>query len=450
MKSFSRVLIANRGEIALRILRACRELDIETVIVYSEADRGAPYLDFADEAVCIGPGPSHLSYLDIPKIMSAAEITDVEAIHPGYGFLAENTHFAEICQSCHIQFIGPTVENIRRLGDKAAARELSRQIGIPVVPGSQEVLRDERDALEIARDIGYPVMIKAVAGGGGRGMRVAHNDISLINGYLAARLEAEAAFKNPEVYLEKYVEKPRHVEVQILADSYGEVIHLGERDCSLQRRHQKLIEECPSPAVDEKLRARLGEDAVKLARTAEYRNAGTVEFLLDRNGRHYFIEMNTRIQVEHPITELVTGVDLVKEQILIAAGVPLRYHQEDIVLRGASIECRINAEDPADHFKPSPGRIARMIPPGGPGVRLDTHVHAGYLIPSCYDSLLGKLIVHRESRDEAITTMRRGLDEFVLEGVETTIPLYREIFRHFHFIKGNLNTSFIEEYFLEP
>ncbi|MGE3163706.1 MAG: acetyl-CoA carboxylase biotin carboxylase subunit [Planctomycetota bacterium] len=448
MKSFSRVLVANRGEIALRILRACRELGIETVAVYSEQDRGAAYLDFADEKVCIGPGPSRLSYLDIPKIMSAAEVTDVEAIHPGYGFLSENAHFAEICESCNIQFIGPTVDNIRRLGDKQAARQLAKEAGVPIVPGSQDILRDETEALKVAKEIGYPVIVKARAGGGGRGMRVAHNDISLVNGFLAARMEAEVAFRNPDVYLEKYIEKPRHVEIQVIADSYGEVVHLGERDCSLQRRHQKLIEECPSPAVDEDLRRRMGESAVRLVSAADYRNAGTVEFLLDRDGNYYFIEVNTRIQVEHPVTETVFGVDLVKEQILIAAGHPLGFKQRDVQMRGASIECRINAEDPTDNFRPSPGTISRVIFPGGPGVRIDSHVYSGYRIPPTYDSLIGKLIVHGRDRDEAITIMRRALDEFVVEGVATTIPLAREIFRHFHFVKGNLHTSFIEEYFL--
>ncbi len=449
-KTFSRILIANRGEIALRIIRACRELEIETVAVYSEADRNAPYLSLADESVCIGPGPSLQSYLDIPKIISAAEITDVEAIHPGYGFLSENAHFAEICQSCHIQFIGPTVDNIRCLGDKAEARRMARASGLPVVPGSQGVISSDEDALRTAQELGYPVIVKAAAGGGGRGMRIAHNDISLVAGFQAARREAELAFKNSSVYLEKYLEKPRHIEVQVLADSYGDVIHLGERDCSLQRRHQKLIEECPSPAVDDALRQRLGSAAVALARAAGYRNAGTVEFLLDRQGEFYFIEMNTRIQVEHPVTEMVTGIDLVKEQIFVAAGVPLRYRQEEVLLRGASIECRINAEDPENGFKPSPGTITRFVPPGGPGVRVDSHAVSGYAIPPHYDSMVGKLIVHRENRDEAIATMRRALDEFVVEGVSTTIPLYREIFRHFHFVKGNLNTSFIEEYFLNP
>ncbi len=449
MKPFSRVLIANRGEIALRVIRACRELGIETVAVYSEADRGAAYLDLADETVCIGPGPSLQSYLDIPKIISAAEITDVEAIHPGYGFLSENAQFAEICQSCHIQFIGPTVENIRQLGDKAAARDLAMKLGVPVVPGSKDIVRDEDEALRIARELGYPVLIKAVAGGGGRGMRHARNDASFVSGYHAARSEAQLAFKNPDVYIEKYIDKPRHVEIQILADSYGEVVHLGERDCSLQRRHQKLIEEAPSPAVDDDLRRRLGECAIALARGAEYRGAGTVEFLLDADGKFYFIEMNTRIQVEHPVTEMVTGIDLVREQILVAAGTPLRFRQEDVVIRGSSIECRINAENPADGFKPSPGTITRHIPPGGYGVRLDSHVYSGYKIPSCYDSLIGKLIVHRESREEAIHTMRRALDEFVIEGVHTTIPFCREIFRHYHFVQGNVHTGFIEEYFLD-
>jgi len=448
MKPFSRVLIANRGEIALRIIRACRELGIETVAIYSEADRGARYLELADETVCIGPAPSLQSYLDIPKIISAAEITDVEAIHPGYGFLAENAQFAEICQSCHIQFIGPTVENIRQLGDKAAARELAMQLGVPVVPGSPDIVRDEEEALRIARDLGSPVLIKAVAGGGGRGMRVARNDASLVSGFHQARAEAQASFKNPDVYIEKYIDKPRHVEVQILADSYGEVIHLGERDCSLQRRHQKLVEEAPSPVVDEDLRKRLGESAVALSRGANYRGAGTIEFLLDQDGDFFFIEMNTRIQVEHPVTEMVTGVDLLREQILVAAGAPLKIRQDEVELRGSCIECRINAENPADNFKPSPGTITQFIPPGGYGVRLDSHVYAGYKIPSSYDSLIGKLIVHRESREEAITTMRRALDEFVIEGVFTTVPFQREIMRHYHFIQGNIDTGFLEEYFL--
>ncbi|MFN0057987.1 MAG: acetyl-CoA carboxylase biotin carboxylase subunit [Planctomycetota bacterium] len=447
-KTFSRILIANRGEIALRIIRACKELNIETVAVYSEADRDAQYLNEADEKVCIGPAPSAQSYLDIPKIISAAEIMDVEAIHPGYGFLSENAHFAEICQSCHIQFIGPSADNIRRLGDKASARELATRIGLPVVPGSKDVLKDEDEALAVARQLGYPVIIKATAGGGGRGMRVAHNDMSLVNGFVSARLEAEKAFKNANVYLERYIERPRHVEIQVLADAYGRAVHLGERDCSLQRRHQKLVEESPSPAVDEELRQRLGEMATTLAKAANYKNAGTVEFLLDRDRNPYFIEMNTRIQVEHPVTEMVSGVDLIKQQIYIASGLPLSFEQSDVVLHGSSIECRINAEDPAQGFKPSPGLITRFIPPGGLGVRLDTHAYAGYTIPPSYDSMIGKLIVHRESREEAVKTMRRALDEFVIEGVKTTIPLLRDVFRHYHFVKGNIDTGFLQEYFL--
>ncbi len=449
MKTFSRILVANRGEIALRIIRACREMNIETVAVYSEADRDANYLDLADEKVCIGPGPSLQSYLDIPKIISAAEITDVEAIHPGYGFLSENAQFAEICQSCHIQFIGPTVENIRRLGDKAAARELAREVGVPVVPGSPQTIQGEDEALSVAREIGYPVMIKATAGGGGRGMRVAHNDVSFVSGFMAAQHEAEIAFKNGAVYIEKLIEKPRHIEVQVLADSYGDVIHLGERDCSLQRRHQKLIEEAPSPVVSQELRDRLGEMACDLSRAAGYRNAGTIEFLVDRNDEPYFIEMNTRIQVEHPVTECVTGIDLIKEMINVAAGVPLRYQQNEIQLKGAAIECRINAEDPEDGFRPSPGTIERFIAPGGPGVRLDTHAYSGYKIPTFYDSMVGKLITYRDTREEAIQTMLRALDEMVIEGVKTTIPLCKEILKHFHFNRANVDTGFIEEYLVD-
>ncbi|MBI4583644.1 MAG: acetyl-CoA carboxylase biotin carboxylase subunit [Planctomycetes bacterium] len=448
MKRFSRILIANRGEVALRILRACKELDIETVVVYSSADKDSNYLRLADQAICIGPGPSLQSYLDIPKIISAAEITDVEAIHPGYGFLAENAHFAEICRSCNIEFIGPSVEAIRSLGDKAKAREMARSVGVPCVPGSDGVVKDENSALEVARHIGYPVIIKAVWGGGGRGMRVAHNNISLVNGFLAARTEAETAFKSPELYIEKYIDKPRHVEIQILADNYGDTVHLGERDCSLQRRHQKLIEESPAPGLPAEVRGAMGEAAKKIARAAQYANAGTVEFLVDRELNFYFIEVNTRIQVEHPVTEMVTGIDLIQEQIRIASGEPLGYGQEDIQFRGAAIECRINAEDPASNFRPCSGTITRFVPPGGIGVRLDSHVTSGYQIPPFYDSMIGKLIVCRQDRGAAIATMRRALDEFQIEGVNTTIPLYKEIFKHFHFLRGNINTGFIEEYFL--
>ena len=383
------------------------------------------------------------------KIIAAAEITDVEAIHPGYGFLSENPQFAEICQSCRIQFIGPTVDNIRQLGDKAMARELAMASEVPVVPGSPEIVPDEDQGLQISKEIGFPVLIKAVAGGGGRGMRIAREESTFVAAYQAARTEAANAFKNSDVYIEKLIEKPRHVEIQILADSYGSVIHLGERDCSLQRRHQKLVEESPSPAVDEDLRKRMGESAVNLAKAAGYRGAGTVEFLLDREGNYYFIEMNTRIQVEHPVTEMVTGIDLVQEQIRIASGEPLRYRQEDIQIKGHAMECRINAEDPSRDFAPSPGTITDFRAPGGMGVRLDSHVYSGYAVPTNYDSLLGKLIVHRDTREEAILTMRRALDEFTIEGIHTTIPFYSEVLQHFHFVKGNLDTGFIEEYLID-
>jgi len=447
VKKFSRILIANRGEIALRILRACKEMDIETVAVYSDADRNLRHLEYADETICIGPGSSLQSYLDIPKIISAAEITDVDAIHPGYGFLAENAHFAEICKSCHIEFIGPSISAIRLLGDKSMARECARKCGVPCVPGSEGILKTEKEALEVARSLGYPVIIKAAAGGGGRGMRIAHNDVSLANGFLQARVEAEAAFNNPDVYLEKLIEKPRHVEIQILADQHGEIVHLGERDCSLQRRHQKLIEESPSPGLSPELREAMGEAAKSLVRAAEYSNAGTVEFLVDREGRFYFLEVNTRIQVEHPVTEMVTGIDIVKEQIRISSGEPLGYTQADIQMKGAAIECRINAEDPANNFKPSPGVITKFQVPGGFGVRVDTHVYQGYKVPPFYDSMLAKLVVHQRDRSEAIACMRRALDEFSIEGISTNISLAKEIFRHFHFLRGKVNTGFIEEYF---
>ena len=448
MKKFSRILIANRGEIALRILRACRELGIDSVVVYSEADRGAAYLDLADHSVCIGPGPSQQSYLDISRIIAAAEVGDVDAIHPGYGFLAENVQFAEICESCNIEFIGPSVEAIRLLGDKGKARELARQEGVPCVPGSVGVLENEDEALDIAQEIGYPVIIKAVAGGGGRGMRVAHNNISLQNGYAQAKAEGEASFNNSDVYLEKYVDKPRHVEIQILADTHGEVIHLGERDCSLQRRHQKLIEESPSPGLPPDIREQMGDAAKKLARAAGYTNAGTVEFIVDRDFNFFFIEVNTRIQVEHPVTEMVTGIDLIKEQIRLASGEPLGMTQDDIEFKGVAIECRINAEDPEDGFRPCPGTIDTFRAPGGFGVRLDSHVYSGYTVPSYYDSMIAKLIVYQETREEAISCMKRCLDEFTIEGISTTIPLAKEIFKHLNFVAGKVNTGFIEEYFL--
>ncbi|HET6203801.1 MAG TPA: acetyl-CoA carboxylase biotin carboxylase subunit [Planctomycetota bacterium] len=441
---FRRLLIANRGEIALRILRACRELGIETVVVYSEADRDAAYLRLANETICVGPSVARRSYLDVPSIISAAEIADVEAIHPGYGFLAENAHFAEVCRSCNIRFVGPSPEAIAAVGNKVRAKEIARAVGAPVIPGSEGKVESEEEALAIARGIGYPVILKAAAGGGGRGMRIAHNDFSLVNGFHAARSEAEAAFRDPSLYLEKYVERPRHVEIQILADERGTIVHLGERDCTLQRRHQKLVEEAPSPAVDPELRARMGAAAIAIAKAAKYSNAGTIEFLVDGEGDFYFMEVNARIQVEHPVTEAVTGLDLVQLQIRIAAGEPLGFRQGDVSIRGHAIEARVNAEDPLQNFAPSPGRIQHFIPPGGPGVRLDTHVHAGAEIPSQYDSLVAKLIVHRADRRTAIATMRRALDEFVVEGIRTTLPLHQRLFAHPDFMRAEIDTGFVE------
>ncbi len=443
---FQRILVANRGEIALRIIRACRDMGIKVVAVFSEADRGAPYLSLADQAICIGPAASSESYLHIPRIISAAEIADVEAIHPGYGFLSENPHFAEVCRSCKIEFIGPSQEAMRLLGNKNEARKLAQKAGVPVVPGSQGLLRDENEALKLAHEIGYPVLIKAAAGGGGRGMRVARNDISLRAGFTAAQQEAEKAFKDGSVYLEKYIEQPRHIEVQILADNHGNMVHLFERDCSLQRRHQKLVEESPAPNLPTEVRQAICDAAVKMVRAAHYQNAGTCEFLLDKQHRFYFIEVNARIQVEHPVTELVTGIDLVREQIRIAAGERLGYEQKDIQLRGSAIECRINAEDPAADFRPSPGLITRWQPPGGPGVRIDSHAVAGYRVPPNYDSLVAKLLVHRNDRPSALACMRRALAEFVVEGIKTTIPLHREILSNTSFVDGQTDTTFIERY----
>jgi acetyl-CoA carboxylase biotin carboxylase subunit len=441
---FQRILIANRGEIALRVIRACRDLGIEVVAVFSEADRGAAYLKLADEAICIGPAPPAESYLNIPRIISAAEISDVQAIHPGYGFLSENPHFAEVCRSCKIEFIGPPQDAMRRLGNKNEARKLAQEIGVPVVPGSEGLLDDDADALKLAHEMGFPVLIKAAAGGGGRGMRVARNDISFQAGLKAARQEAEKAFKDGSVYLEKYIEFARHVEVQILADRHGNVVHLWERDCSLQRRHQKLVEESPAPHLPASVRRDICQAAVKLIRAANYDNAGTCEFLVDAQHRFYFIEVNARIQVEHPVTELVTGIDLVREQIRIAAGEPLGFRQEEVVHRGVAMECRINAEDPAEDFRPSPGVITKWHSPGGPGVRLDTHVVSGYRVPPNYDSLLAKLIVHQPTRMEVLATMRRALAEFTIEGVKTTIPLHREVLNHSSFVEGHVDTTFVE------
>ena len=441
---FSRILVANRGEIALRVIRACRELGVQTVAVYSEADRDAAYLRYADEAICIGPAASAESYLNIPRIISAAEIADVDAIHPGYGFLAENAHFAEVCESCQIKFIGPNSKVVAKVGDKAEARRVAQGVKVPVIPGSDGPVGTEKEALAVAHKVGYPVMIKAVGGGGGRGMRQAHNDISLLKSYHAAQSEAEVAFKNPSVYIEKYIEQPRHVEFQILADEYGNMVHLGERDCSIQRRHQKLVEESPSPVVTPSLREEMGKAAVRVATAAGYSNAGTVEFLLDKSGRYYFIEMNARIQVEHPVTEMVTGIDLVVEQLRIASGERLRFKQKHIQFKGCAIECRINAEDPTNGYAPSPGLVEAFAPPGGMGVRVDTHVYSGYTVPATYDSLICKLIVHRSTRAEAIACMRRALEEFTVKGIKTTIPLLIELFGNKRYIKGNIDTSFIE------
>jgi acetyl-CoA carboxylase biotin carboxylase subunit len=442
---FKKILIANRGEIALRVISACRELGIKTVAIYSEADRDALHVRYADEDVCVGPYPSAASYLNISSIVSAAEITEADAIHPGYGFLSENAYFAEILQDCHIAFIGPPPEAIRKMGDKSLARRTAAAAGVPTVPGSPGPLESADDALAFAKKAGYPVILKASAGGGGRGMRIARDERDLANAYETARVEAEKAFGNAEVYLEKYIEAPRHIEFQIFGDTRGNIRHLGERECSIQRRHQKLIEEAPSPVLDADLRRRMGEAAIATARAVGYVNAGTVEFLLDRDGRFYFMEMNTRLQVEHTITEEVTALDLVKEQIAVAAGAPLSFLDGDMSPRGHAIEFRINAEDPVT-FTPSPGRIASFHPPGGLGVRLDTAAYQGYLIPPHYDSLIAKLIVWGRDREEAIGRGRRALDFFVIEGIKTTIPLHRKILDDPDFIAGRLSTHFMERF----
>lgn len=442
---FSKILIANRGEIALRVIRACRELGIRTVAVYSEVDRESLPVRFADEAICIGQAQSSNSYLSIPAIISAAEITDVEAIHPGYGFLAENPHFAEICNSCQINFIGPSAENIRLMGDKMAARMTIQKAGLPIVPGSTEIIRNKEEAIKIAKKIGYPVMIKAAAGGGGKGMRICHNDIRLVSSLMTAQQEAEANFGNPNVYIEKYIEKPRHIEFQILADKFGHVIHLGERDCSIQRRHQKLLEESPSSALDQKMRKRLGELAVRAAKSVDYSSCGTIEFLLDQGNNFYFMEMNTRIQVEHPVTEMVTGIDLIKEQIRIAAGEKLHFQQDDVQIKGWAIECRINAEDDENNFLPCPGKIEALNLPGGPGVRVDTHIYPGYEISPYYDSLMAKVISHGNSRQEAIKTMQRALSEFVISPIKTTLAFHQRLLENPLFIKGEISTHFVQE-----
>ena len=445
---FEKVLVANRGEIAVRIIRACKELNIRTVAVYSEADANSMHVQLADEAICIGKAASNESYLRIDRLISAAEITDVDAIHPGYGFLSENSHFADVCESCNIRFIGPSSRAMNALEDKAVSRALAKKAGVPIPPGSEGTVENEQDALAVAKRIGYPVIIKAIAGGGGRGMRVAHNDISLIKGFHTARTEADKAFGNARVYIEKFIENPHHIEFQILGDSKGHIIHLGERDCSIQRRNQKVVEVTPSPLIDnkfKKLRDRMGKDAVRIAEMAHYTNAGTVEFIVDNNGQYYFLEVNKRIQVEHPITEEVTGIDLVRYQIMIAMGEPLKHTQRDIVFKGHAIECRINAEDPFDDFRPCPGRIEMYYSPGGRGVRVDSHAYAGYTVPPTYDSMIGKLITYGKDRREAMDKMSRALSEYMITGVKTTISFQQAILQDPNFRRGVYSTNFIEQ-----
>ncbi|MDE2714243.1 MAG: acetyl-CoA carboxylase biotin carboxylase subunit [Verrucomicrobiota bacterium] len=443
---FEKILVANRGEIAVRIMRACRELDIRTVAVYSEVDANSMHVQMADEAICIGPAPSNESYLKRDRIIGAAEIADVDAIHPGYGFLSEDARFAEVCESCNIAFIGPGSTVMNAFGDKQTSRELAERAGVAVPPGSDGMVEDEASARRIAKEIGYPVMIKAVAGGGGRGLRVAHNEVSLLKGYHTARSEAKVAFGNSGVYIEKFIENPRHIEFQILGDTKGNIIHLGERDCSIQRRNQKLIEESPSPLMSDlpELRKEMGEAALRICREARYVNAGTVEFVTDPKGNYYFLEVNKRIQVEHPITEEVTGVDLVKQQILIAMGEPLRLTQDEVTFSGHAIECRINAENPFADFAPSPGRVKMYYAPGGRGVRIDSHVYAGYTIPPTYDSMIAKLITTGKDRREAIARMSRALGEYMITGVKTTIPFEQAVMRDPNFRRGKYATNFIE------
>ncbi|OGA10255.1 MAG: acetyl-CoA carboxylase biotin carboxylase subunit [Betaproteobacteria bacterium RIFCSPHIGHO2_12_FULL_69_13] len=441
---FEKILIANRGEIALRIQRACRELGIRTVVVHSEADTEAKYVKLADESVCIGPPAAQASYLNIPAIISAAEVTDAEAIHPGYGFLAENADFAEKVEGSGFVFIGPRPENIRLMGDKVSAKQAMEKAGVPTVLGSAgELPADPKDIVKIARKLGYPVLVKSAGGGGGRGMRIVHTEAALLNAVAVTRAEAQAAFGNPSVYLERFLENPRHIEIQVLADSAKNAVHLGERDCSIQRRHQKVIEEAPAPELAAKLRDRIGERCVEACRKIGYRGAGTVEFLYEE-GEFYFIEMNTRIQVEHPVTEMVTGVDIVQEQIRIAAGEKLRLRQKDVELRGHAIECRINAEDPY-RFTPSPGRIVSYHPPGGPGIRVDTHIYQGYRVPPDYDSLIGKVIAYGATREQAINRMRVALSEMVVEGIQTNLPLHRELVNDTHFLRGGVSIHYLEQ-----
>jgi len=442
---FKKILIANRGEIAVRIIRACKEMGIRTVAVYSEADRDSLHVHSADEALCIGPPPGAQSYLNVARIISAAEVTDADAIHPGYGFLAENADFAEVCAECNITFIGPSPHAIRQMGDKGVAKTTAKNAGCPTVPGSDGVIEEYDRAFKVAKEVGFPVMIKASAGGGGRGMRLANDVDAFASAFNTARAEAGAAFGNPAVYIERFIRNPKHVEVQIIGDRYGNVVHLGERDCSLQRRHQKLVEEAPCPVIDSKMREKMGAAAVACAKAADYCGAGTIEFLLDEDRESfYFIEMNTRIQVEHPVTELVTDIDIVKEQIAVAAGEKLSVKQSEVHIHGHSIECRVNAEDPERNFMPSPGRLVDYVAPGGPGVRVDSACYPGYMIPPFYDSMVAKLIVHDKTREQAIQRMKRALGEFVIEGVKTTIPFFQQVMDSPKFREGNFGTDFIE------
>ncbi|MEH6843979.1 acetyl-CoA carboxylase biotin carboxylase subunit [Bacillus thuringiensis] len=442
-----KVLIANRGEIAVRIIRACKEMDIETVAIYSEADKESLHVQIADEAYCVGPTISKESYLNLTNIISVAKLTGCDAIHPGYGFLAENADFAELCRECNLIFIGPSPEAISKMGTKDVARDTMKEAGVPIVPGSQGIIKNTEEAIELANQIGYPVIIKATAGGGGKGIRVARHEEELIKGIQITQQEASTAFGNPGVYLEKYVEDFRHVEIQIMADTHGNAIHLGERDCTIQRRLQKLLEESPSPALDEDIRKQMGEAAVKAAVAVDYTGAGTVEFIYEyKTKTFYFMEMNTRIQVEHPVTEMVTGMDLIKEQILVASGEKLSLQQEEVQFNGWAIECRINAENPAKKFMPSPGKVKMYLPPGGFGIRVDSAVYPGYSIPPFYDSMVAKLIVHGKTREEAIAKMKRALSEFVIEGVHTTIPFHLQLLDHPDFVKGEFNTKFLEEH----
>jgi acetyl-CoA carboxylase biotin carboxylase subunit len=445
---FHKILIANRGEIAIRVIRACKELGIKTVAVYSTADADSMHVKLADESVCIGPAPSSQSYLNINAIISAAELTDAEAIHPGYGFLSENAKFAEVCEQCGITFIGPSAESMRVMGDKISARQAVIEHGVPILPGTKENVKTVDEAVKIAKQIGFPVIIKATAGGGGRGMKIVHSQATLANAYATAKAEAQAGFGNPDVYIEKYCVEPRHVEIQVLADKHGNCIHLGERDCSIQRRHQKIIEEAPCPVLTPATRKAMGDAAIKAAKAVNYSSVGTVEFLLDKSGDFYFMEMNTRIQVEHPVTEMITGVDLIREQIRSAAGLPLRYKQEDIKITGHAIECRINAEDPFK-FTPCPGKITAYHQPGGLGVRVDSFVYDQYNVVPHYDSMIGKLIVHAETREDAIRRMARALDEYIIEGIKTTIFFHKRIMTNKDFIEGNVDTSFLDRIVLE-